>query len=80
MKVEFILRDYPDKPDELFIVEDGKERRASKADAKAHPAEYKALKMKLAQEPERLSFEARSKLSVEERIEREVQLRIGKRA
>lgn len=78
MTVEFILRDYPDKPDELFIIEDGKERRASKADAKAHPAEYKALKMKLATEPERLSWDERSKLSVEERIEREVKFRIGK--
>lgn len=59
MTVEFYLVEYDDKPDVLHIRIDGANRPATKADTKAHPEAYKALKMKMATEPPRIPFEQR---------------------
>lgn len=60
--VEFILREYPDKPDELFIRDGDVERRADKADTKKHLEAYRALKAKMAKEPPRKSFAERRRV------------------
>lgn len=60
--VRFYIREFDDKGDELRIVVNGVDRPATKHDKKSYPGFYKALKMKMAQEPPRLNWEERKKI------------------
>ncbi len=57
--IEFYLKTFDDRPDELRMLIEGEDKPATKAHAKQYPEAYQALKKKMASEPPREPWEAR---------------------